>query len=29
MCFGAHDRFMADTRFPFDWRAQRAALGFA
>jgi hypothetical protein len=20
---------MADTRFPFDWRAQRAALGFA
>jgi DNA invertase Pin-like site-specific DNA recombinase len=23
------NKLMADTRFPFDWRAQRAALGFA
>ena len=23
------NKLMADTRFPVDWRAQRAALGFA
>ena len=23
------NKLMADTRFPLDWRAQRAALGFA
>ena len=23
------NKLMVDTRFPFDWRAQRAALGFA